>query len=355
MTSHRFRVGRDGMSTLFEELQRVKTFEYTEEDVRQFRELHDEIRALKTQRNAVIVAHNYYRPEILKIADFVGDSLELSLMAAKVKDADVIDFCGVHFMAETAKIVNPSRTVLLPNLLAGCQLADSAPAEDLKLRIEELKKEHPDLAVVSYVNTTAAVKALSDVICTSANAGQIVRALPNQNILFVPDRNLANHVAQQVPEKNIIPWDGFCYVHQQITPQEVSRIREGDPDLKILVHPECRPDVAQLADAVLSTSGMVRYAKENAAERYLIVTECGLSDRLAMEVPDKTFVKGCKLCTFMKVTTLEDVRDSLRDRKYEVIVPEDVRVKAERALRRMFAIEKGAVPAPSESIIPRCE
>ncbi|HEY5611839.1 MAG TPA: quinolinate synthase NadA, partial [Thermoanaerobaculia bacterium] len=274
------------MSTLFEELQRVKTFEYTEEDVRQFRELHDEIRALKTQRNAVIVAHNYYRPEILKIADFVGDSLELSLMAAKVKDADVIDFCGVHFMAETAKIVNPSRTVLLPNLLAGCQLADSAPAEDLKLRIEELKKEHPDLAVVSYVNTTAAVKALSDVICTSANAGQIVRALPNQNILFVPDRNLANHVAQQVPEKNIIPWDGFCYVHQQITPQEVSRIREGDPDLKILVHPECRPDVAQLADAVLSTSGMVRYAKENAASRFLVVTECGLSDRLAMEVPD---------------------------------------------------------------------
>ena len=326
------------MSTLFEELQRVKTFEYTEEDVRQFRELHDEIRALKTQRNAVIVAHNYYRPEILKIADFVGDSLELSLMAAKVKDADVIDFCGVHFMAETAKIVNPSRTVLLPNLLAGCQLADSAPAEDLKLRIEELKKEHPDLAVVSYVNTTAAVKALSDVICTSANAGQIVRALPNQNILFVPDRNLANHVAQQVPEKNIIPWDGFCYVHQQITPQEVSRIREGDPDLKILVHPECRPDVAQLADAVLSTSGMVRYAKENAASRFLVVTECGLSDRLAMEVPDKQFLKGCKLCTFMKVTTLEDVRDSLAKMRYEIVVPEEIRVPAERALRRMFEI-----------------
>src|SRR5438477_4916033 len=217
------------MSTLVEELSRVRTFEYTREDVREFEALHEEIRALKKERNAVIVAHNYYRPEILKVADFVGDSLELALMASNVKDADVIDFCGVHFMAETAKVLNPTRTVLLPNLLAGCQLADSAPAEELKAKIEELKKQYPDLAVVSYVNTTAAVKALSDIICTSANAGKVVRSLPNKNILFVPDRNLANHVAQQVPEKNIIPWEGFCYVHQQITPQEVSRIREAIP------------------------------------------------------------------------------------------------------------------------------
>lgn len=327
------------MTTFFDDLQRVKSFEYTREDVREFEDLHEEIRALKKERNAVIVAHNYYRPEILKIADFVGDSLELALMASKVTDADVIDFCGVHFMAETAKIVNPSRTVLLPNLLAGCQLADSAPAEDLAARIEELKVDYPDLAVVSYVNTTAAVKALSDVICTSANAGRVVRSLPNRNILFVPDRNLANHVAEQVPEKNIIPWDGFCYVHQQITPGEIQRIRDADPELLILVHPECRPDVAALADAVLSTSGMVRYAKEKSASRFLIVTECGLSDRLAMEVPDKTFVRGCKLCTFMKVTTLEDVRDSLRDLKYEIEVPEEILVPAARALTRMFEVE----------------
>jgi len=326
------------MSTLFEELSRVKTFEYTEEDVREFEALHDEIRALKKERNAIIVAHNYYRPEILKIADFVGDSLELALMASKVKDSDVIDFCGVHFMAETAKIVNPSRTVLLPNLLAGCQLADSAPAEDLKARIEELRKDHPDLAVVSYVNTTAAVKALSDIICTSANAPKVVRSLPNKNILFVPDRNLANFVAQQVPEKNIIPWEGFCYVHQQITPQEIQRIREADPEIEILVHPECRPDVARLANAVLSTSGMVKYAKERSASRFLVVTECGLSDRLAMEVPEKQFLKGCKLCTFMKVTTLEDVRDSLRYMRYEIEVPEEIRLPAERALRRMFEV-----------------
>jgi quinolinate synthase len=326
------------MTSLLEELQRTKTYEYTAEDVREFEDLYDEIRALKKERNAVIVAHNYYRPEILKVADFVGDSLELALMASNVKDADVIEFCGVHFMAETAKIVNPSRTVLLPNLLAGCQLADSAPAEDLKDRIVELRQQFPDLAVVSYVNTTAAVKALSDIICTSANAPKIVRSLPNQNILFVPDRNLARFVAEQVPEKNIIPWEGFCYVHQQITPGEVARIREADPEIEILVHPECRGDVAHLADAVLSTSGMVKWAKERPAKRFLIVTECGLSDRLAMEVPDKQFVKGCKLCTFMKVSTLEDVRDSLKLMRYEIDVPEAIRVPAERALRRMFDV-----------------
>src|SRR5919109_102778 len=324
------------MTSLLEELSRVKTYEYSAADVEQFEALHEEIRALKKERNAVIVAHNYYRPEILKVADFVGDSLELALMASKVKDADVICFCGVHFMAETAKIVNPSRTVLLPNLAAGCQLADSAPAADLAVRIAELKTQYPDLAVVSYVNTTAAVKALSDIIVTSANAAKVVRTLKNKNILFVPDRNLANHVAQQVPEKNIIPWEGFCYVHQQITPEEISRIREADPELEILVHPECRPDVAKLANAVLSTSGMVRYAKERPAKRFLVVTECGLSDRLAMEVPEKQFLKGCKLCAFMKVTTLEDVRDSLLHMRYEIEVPEPIRVPAERALRRMF-------------------
>ena len=326
------------MSTLFEELQRVRTYDYTPDEVRRFELLHDEIRTLKVERNAVIVAHNYYRPEILKIADFIGDSLELSLMASEVKDAEVIVFCGVHFMAETAKIVNRSRTVLLPNLLAGCQLADSAPAEQLAQRIDEMKKTYPDLAVVSYVNTTAAVKALSDIICTSGNAARVVRSIPNKNILFVPDRNLALHVAEQVPEKNIMPWDGFCYVHQQITPEEVAKIRESDPELKILVHPECRADVARLADAVLSTSGMVKYAKENAAQRFLIVTECGLSDRLAMEVPDKQFLKGCKLCTFMKVTTLEDVRDSLLHMRYPIEVPEPIRERAERALRRMFDV-----------------
>lgn len=323
---------------LAEELGRVNSFVYTADDIARFESLHEEIRTLKKERNAVIVAHNYYRPEILKVADFVGDSLELSLMASEVTDADVIVFCGVHFMAETAKIVNPQRTVLLPNMLAGCQLADSAPVEDVQARIEELKQTYPDLAVVSYVNTTAAVKALSDICCTSSNAPKVVRSLPNQHILFLPDRNLAGFVAEKVPEKTIIPWEGFCYVHQQITPGEISAIRDADPSLRILVHPECRKDVAKLADAVLSTSGMVKYAKENDGERFLVVTECGMSDRLAMEVPDKTFVKGCKVCAFMKVTTIEDVRDSLAKMQYPIEIAEPIREKAERALRRMFEV-----------------
>src|SRR5262249_16574013 len=207
---------------------------------------------------------------------------------------------------------------------------DSRPAAALPARLADLKVEYPDLAVVSYVNPSAAVKALSDVIVTSANAAKVVRTLPNKNILFVPDRNLARYVAEQLPEKNIIPWEGFCYVHQQITPDEVRRVRETNPDIEILVHPECRADVAKLADAVLSRCGMVKYAKERSAKRFLVVTECGLSDRLAMEVPDKTFLKGCKLCTFMKVTSLEDVRDSLKFIRYEIEVPEDIRVPAER-------------------------
>jgi quinolinate synthase len=314
------------MTTLFEELSRVTTYDYTEDEVREFEVLHDEIRKLKKERNAVIVAHNYYRPEILKVADFVGDSLELALMASKVKDADVIEFAGVNFMAETAKIVNPAKTVLLPNAMAGCQLADSAPAEDLAARVEELKKQYPDLAVVSYVNTTAAVKALSDIIVTSANAAKVVRTLPNENILFVPDRNLAHHVAAQVPEKNIIPWDGYCYVHQQITPEEIARIRRADPE------PDSRP------------SGMPPRRRESRRRRPLHLGRGSLretfveslprrhgmrlSDRLAMEVPDKQFLKGCKLCAFMKVTTLEDVRDSLLHMQYEITVPEEVRVPA---------------------------
>src|ERR1044071_6124625 len=186
------------MSTLYEELSRVATYDYTEEEVREFEALHEEIRALKKKRNAVIVAHNYYRPEILKVADFVGDSLELALMASNVKDADVIEFAGVHFMAETAKILNPARTVLLPNLAAGCSLADTATAEGLEARIAARRAQYPALAVVSYVNTTADVKGLSDVCCTSANAVAIVNALPNRHILFVPDKNLAAHVQKQI-------------------------------------------------------------------------------------------------------------------------------------------------------------
>jgi quinolinate synthase len=295
-----------------------------------------EIKTLKQERNAVVLAHNYQRPEIFEVADFIGDSLELARAAKKVS-SDMIVFCGVHFMAETAKVVNPERTVLLPDLRAGCSLSESITAEALADRKAELRKAYPDLKVVCYVNTTADVKAESDVCCTSANALQVVEALDSQHILFVPDENLARYVQSQTA-KTILSWEGNCYVHHQITPEHILSVRRSLPHVKILVHPECREDVIQLADAVLSTSAMMRYAKESPAQEFLIVTECGLSDRLLLEVPEKKFYKSCKLCAFMKMITLDGVRDSLRHRRYEISLPEDVRVGAERSLERMLQL-----------------
>ncbi len=295
-----------------------------------------EVKTLKQEHNAVVLAHNYQRPEIFEVADFIGDSLELARAAKKVS-SDMIVFCGVHFMAETAKIVNPERTVLLPDLRAGCSLSESITAEALADRKAELRKAYPDLKVVCYVNTTADVKAESDVCCTSANALQVVEALDSQHILFVPDENLARYVQSQTA-KTILSWEGNCYVHHQITPEHILSVRRNLPQVKILVHPECREDVIQLADAVLSTSAMMRYAKESPAQEFLIVTECGLSDRLLLEVPEKKFYKSCKLCAFMKMITLDGVRDSLRHRRYEISLPEDVRVGAERSLERMLQL-----------------
>ncbi|HET6203859.1 MAG TPA: quinolinate synthase NadA [Planctomycetota bacterium] len=296
----------------------------------------EEIRGLKRARDAVLLAHNYQRPEIFEVADFVGDSLELARAATRVT-AGTIVFCGVHFMAETAKILNPSRRVLLPDLRAGCTLADSASAEALEARKRELRSLYPDLAVVTYVNTTAAVKAASDVCCTSSNAVKIVEAIPSQHILFVPDENLAAYVQSQT-RKTVIAWDGNCYVHHQIKPEEIERVRRALPHVKVLVHPECREDVRALADAVLSTSGMGRYAKASDATEFLVVTECGLSDRLFLEAPEKRFYKACKLCQYMKMISLEATRDALREGKHEITLPEEVRAGAERALRRMFEL-----------------
>src|SRR4029453_13420702 len=241
-------------------LARLGDASYSEARCEAIADLVGEIQALKRERNAVILAHNYQRPEIFQVADFVGDSLELARQATTV-DAAVIVFCGVHFMAETAKILNPSRTVLLPDLRAGCSLADSVTAEDLAERKAELRRLHPDLAVVGYVNTTADVKAECDACCTSSNAVRVVEALPSQHILFVPDRNFAPPVQSQTT-KTIIAWDGNCYVHQQITPEQIAAVRAALPQVKILAHPECRQDVLALADAALLTNGMVRYAKE---------------------------------------------------------------------------------------------
>jgi quinolinate synthase len=295
-----------------------------------------EVTALKRERNAVILAHNYQRPEIFQVADFIGDSLELARQATRV-EAETIIFCGVHFMAETAKILNPSRRVILPDLRAGCSLADSVTAEDLAERKAELRKVYPDLAVVGYVNTTADVKAECDACCTSSNAVRVCEAMPSEHILFVPDQNLAAHVQSQT-KKSIIAWEGNCYVHHQITGEQIAAVRKALPHVRVLVHPECRRDVLALADAVLSTSGMVKYAKESPAEEFLIVTECGLSDRLLLEVPEKKFYKSCKLCQYMKMITLEGTRNALRDLAPEITVPEDVRVRAARALERMLEL-----------------
>ncbi|GIW40785.1 MAG: quinolinate synthetase [Candidatus Binatia bacterium] len=303
---------------------------------RRIAELVARIQELKKERNAVVLCHNYQRPEIFEVADFVGDSLELAQKAAQVT-ADVIVFCGVHFMAETAKILNPEKTVLLPDMGAGCSLADSVDPESLRERQEELRKVYPDLQTVAYVNTTAAVKAAVDVCCTSSNALRIVEALPTEHVLFVPDRHLGEWVQSQT-SKTVVTWDGNCYVHHQITPESIRRVREALPEAKILVHPECRSDVAALADAVLSTSGMVRYARESPAEEFLIVTECGLSDRLLLEVPGKRFYKACKLCQYMKKITLENTLEALEKMQHEIVLDEEVRAGAERALRRMLEL-----------------
>ena len=297
----------------------------------------EEILRLKEERKAIILAHNYQRPEIFEVADFIGDSLELARKAREVRDAEVIVFCGVHFMAETAKVMNPGRTVLIPDLRAGCSLADAVTAEALVDRKAELKQIYPDLKVVSYVNCTADVKAESDACCTSANAVKIVNAIDSENILFVPDQNLANYV-QENTRKRIISWDGNCYVHHQITPEEVNKVKNSIPGIKVLAHPECRKDVLALADAVLSTSAMVRYARESDADKFLVVTECGLSDRLLMEIPEKRFYKACRLCRFMKMITLEGTLDSLRNLRYEINLPEDVREGARIALERMLEL-----------------
>ncbi|MBU0690298.1 quinolinate synthase NadA [bacterium] len=330
------------METLFDKLHRVDPEYYTEEYVAKLSAQLERIRSLKRKRNAVLLAHNYQRPEIFEIADFTGDSLGLSLEAGKVKSADVIVFCGVHFMAETAKIVSPDKTVLLPHLGAGCALADTANAVDLEQRITELKKQFSDLQTVCYVNTTADVKALCDACCTSSNAVSVVKAMPAKNVLFVPDQNLARHVALHVPDKNVIAWDGYCYVHHQITPESVESIRKQVPGIKVLVHPECRDDVLKLADAALSTSGMIEYAQASDAQQFLAVTECGLSDMLQINVPEKQFFRACKICRFMKMISLDDVEASLEKMQFEITLSDEVRLKAQRSLDRMFELTGGA-------------
>jgi len=297
--------------------------------------IHDEIRALADERDAVILAHNYQRPEVQDVADFVGDSLGLARQAAATS-ASTIVFAGVHFMAETAKILSPDKTVLMPEPDAGCPMADMMPANKLAV----WKVEHPGVPVVTYVNSTAETKALTDICCTSANAVPVVESLGASKILFGPDRNLASWVARALPEVEVIPWEGYCFVHDLVTTQQVEEAKERHPSAQVMAHPECRAEVVDLADAVLSTSQMLVYAQDSDADEFIVVTEEGLLHALSKAAPGKRFVNLTPemVCKNMKLTTIEKVRDSLEYGETYIDVPESVREAALGAVERMVAV-----------------
>jgi len=294
-----------------------------------------EIRELASQRDAVILAHTYQRAEVQDVADLVGDSLGLAREAAAT-DASVIVFAGVHFMAETAKILAPDRTVLLPEPKAGCPMADMVTADALRA----WKAENPGVPVVTYVNSSADVKAESDVCVTSANAVTVVQSLGAEKILFAPDRNLGDWVARSLPEVEVVLWDGWCPTHDQVTPEMVLAAREAHPDAVVLAHPECRPEVIDVADVILSTSQMIRYAASLDAEEFVIVTESGIIHGLEKAAPGKHFYELAPrmLCPNMKVTTLEKVHRALAEGYGEVDVPEAIAARARIAVERMVAI-----------------
>jgi len=296
--------------------------------------LTERILRLKRERNAVILAHNYQLGEVQDIADFVGDSLELSQKAAKT-EADVIVFCGVHFMAETASILCPDKTVLLPDEHAGCPMADMITAEQLRQK----KKELPDATVVCYVNSTAEVKAESDICCTSANGVKVVESLDNDEILFVPDQYLGHYVSTRT-DKKINLWPGYCATHIRIQPQDIIRLKQEYPQVKAVVHPECRPEVIAVADEVLSTGGMIRYARREDVSEMIVGTELGIIHRLRKENPGKRFIPVSEqaICPNMKLITLEKVLWSLEEMSPEIKVPEAIRLKAKTAVDRMLAI-----------------
>lgn len=294
----------------------------------------DKINKLKKERNAVILAHNYQIPEVQDIADYVGDSLGLSIEAAKTK-ADVIVFCGVHFMAETAKILSPKKIVLLPEEKAGCPMADMITADELR----SLKAKHPGAAVICYVNTSAAVKAECDLCCTSANAVRMIQDVlkDEKEIIFVPDQYLADYVANQTGRELII-WQGYCPTHARILPENILEQKALHPGAKVLVHPECPPPLIRLADKVASTEGMCRYVSETPEKEFIIATERGIIHRMEKENPGKIFYPASKfaICPNMKYTTLEKVLWALEDNVHEILVPEDIMVRARRSIERMI-------------------
>ncbi len=308
------------------------------------RELRQEILGLKRRKDAVILAHNYQIPEVQELADFVGDSLQLSIQAQKVPQSTIV-FCGVHFMAESAKVLNPGKRVLLPNLSAGCSLADSITPESL----EDWKERYPDHAVVTYVNSSAEVKALSDICCTSANAASVVRSLPQRKILFTPDRNLGAWVKKKVPEKEIVVYDGCCPVHDVLRSASVEKVKQQRPEAVVIAHPECRDDVLALADEICSTTAMLSAVEKHPEARtFIVATEHGILHQMKRRFPDREFVVadgcvGCRMhCPYMKMIDLAMVREALLSGKHEIVVPPDVAEGARRALERMIAVPRDA-------------
>ncbi|MCB1357649.1 MAG: quinolinate synthase NadA [Maritimibacter sp.] len=294
------------------------------------------INALKKEKNAVILAHNYMTPEIYHgVADFFGDSLQLAIEATRAEE-DIIVQCGVHFMAETSKILNPAKTVLIPDVDAGCSLAESITAEG----IAQMRAKYPGAPVVSYVNTTAEVKAASDICCTSSNAAAIVRALPDETIIMTPDQYLAQNVANEVPEKNVVWWEGSCIVHEQYTAQDLRDFREWHPTTRIIAHPECPPDVVAESDFSGSTSGIIKYVQDNKPEHAMLVTECSMASNIADALPEVDFVGPCNMCPYMKKITLEKILWSLHAGEQEVFVDPDISAKARRAVERMIEMSQ---------------
>lgn len=298
-------------------------------------EILDRIRKLKEEKNAVILAHYYVEGALQEVADFVGDSLELA-RRAKEAEGDIIVFCGVYFMAETAKILNPDRKVLIPYYKAGCLMADMAIAEEIK----EFREKNPEYAVVTYVNSSADVKAVSDICCTSANAVRIVESLDAEKILFVPDKNLGSFVAEKVKGKEVKVWSGYCPVHQKLTPQEARRVKEQNPDAVFVVHPECRKEVREIADFVGSTSQIVRFVKETTAKRVIVGTERGTIYQLKKLRPDVEFIPAYSefICDQMKMITVERLLKALEREQFEVRVDPEVAEKARRAIEKMLEV-----------------
>ena len=292
-----------------------------------------EINKLKKEKNAVILAHNYQTPEIYHgVSDFAADSLALAIEASKTS-ADIIIMAGVHFMAETAKLMSPNKKVLLPDLKAGCSLSSSITGEDVR----KLKKQYPGVPVVSYVNTSAEVKAETDVCCTSANAVKIVKSLGVKKVIFLPDNYLAQYVASQT-DVEIISWKGICMVHDQFNDQEIHEIRKNNPEIKIIAHPECPPDVIKASDFAGSTSGMIKYVKDNQPKKVMMVTECSMSDNIQVENPNVEFIRPCNLCPHMKKITLPKILECLKNETGEIVMDQETIIKAKTSVEKMAAI-----------------